>query len=136
MGVALATTACSLSVIKLNPFPTGAAGGLGTKKGVRTEVVTESRNETGIGTEKILMVGKVQERPEDTENAPGVETGTRNGQGPAKWSGTETDTADLASVSLQALLCVSLSDMFTLLQFPQYTNVLNHIPIVYLSYWP
>lgn len=104
MGVALATMACSLSVIKLSPFPAGAAGGPGTKRGVRTEVVTESRNETGIGTEKILTVGKVQERPEDTENAPGAETGTGNGQGPGKQSGPETDTADLASVSLQALI--------------------------------
>lgn len=113
MGVALATTACSLSVIKLNPFPAGAAGGLGTKKGVRTEVETESRNETGIGTEKILMVGKVQERPEDTENAPGVETGTGNGQGPGRRSGTETETADLASVSLQALLCFIIRHVYT-----------------------
>lgn len=62
--------------------------------------MTESRIETGIGTEKILMVGKVQERPEDTENAPGVETGTGNGQGPGRRSGTETDTADMASVSV------------------------------------
>lgn len=103
MGGAFATTACSLSVIKLNPCPAGAAGGPGTKRGVRTGVVTGSRNETGIGTEKILMVGRVQGRPEDTESAPGAETGTGNGQGPGRWSGTETDTADLASVSLQAL---------------------------------
>lgn len=118
--------ACSLSVIKLNPFPAGAAGGRGTKKGVRTEAVTESRNETGIGTEKILMVGKVQERPEDTENAPGVETGTGYGQGPGRRSGTETETADLASVSLQALLCDSLSDMFTLLVFTIHKCIKSH----------
>lgn len=67
-----------------------------------TEVVTESKNETGIGTEKILTVGKVQEHHEDTENAPGVGTGTRNGQGHGNRSATETDTANLVSVSLSA----------------------------------
>lgn len=123
-------TACSLSVIKLSLFPAGAAGGLGTKTGVRTEVVTESRNETGIGTEKILMVGKVQERPEDTENAPGVETGTGIGPGPGKWSGTETDTAELASVSLQANSNSALSFLIRHVSFPQYIHVLNHILIV------
>lgn len=64
--------------------------------------MTESKNETGIGTEKIHTVGKVQEHHEDTENAPGVGTGTRNGQGHGNRSATETDTANLVSVSLSA----------------------------------
>lgn len=74
------------------------------------EVVTESRNETGIGTEKILTVGKVQEHHEDTENAPGVETGTRTGQGHGTGNGTETDTANVCRGTLK----VSFIGMFSL----------------------
>lgn len=104
-----AMTACCLRVTHLTRFPTGAAVGHGTKKGVMTEVATESKNETGIGTEKILMVGKVQEHHEDTENAPGVETGTRTGQGHRTGNGTETDTANVCL----GMLKVSFIGMFS-----------------------
>lgn len=87
---------CVFKSYYLAPFSTGAAVGRGTKRGVTTEVVTESRIETGIGREKILTVGKAQERREDTENAPGVETGTRTGQGHGTENDTETDTANLS----------------------------------------
>lgn len=90
--LALATAACCPDLFKPTLSPAGAAVGLGTKKGVTTEVATETV--TGIATEKTLMVGKVQEHHEGTENAPGAETETRDGQGRGKGSGTETDTAN------------------------------------------
>lgn len=93
--LALALAACCLEVTHLIPFPTGVAVGPGTKKGVTTDVVTESKNETGIGTERILTVGKVQERHEGTENTPGAQTGKRTGRGHGTGNGTETDTANL-----------------------------------------
>lgn len=80
--------------------------------------MTESKNETGIGTEKIRTVGKVQEHHDDTENAPGAEIGTRTGQGHGTGNGTETDTANLCCgiikvsfVGMILLKCKSLVTM-------------------------
>lgn len=96
------------SVTHLTPFPTGAAVGHGTKKGVMTEVATESKKETGNGTEKILTAGTVQEHHVDTENAPGAETGTRTGQGHGKGNGTETDTANLCRGMLKVSFVIKI----------------------------
>lgn len=93
--LALATAAGCLQVTHMAPFPTGAAVGPGTKKGVTTEVVTGSKSESGIGPGRILTVGKVQGRHDDTENAPGAETGRRTGPAHGTGNGPETDTASL-----------------------------------------
>lgn len=104
MELALTTAAPGLWVTHLTPFPTGAAVARGTRKGV----ATESKNETGTGTEKTLTVGKVQEHHEDTEIAPGAETETRTGHGHGTGSGTETDTANVC----RGMLKVSVVGVF------------------------
>lgn len=65
----------------------------GMKRGTMTEVVTESESVIEIATEKILLIGKVQEHLEDAENGLGV----GNGKGT---NITETDTANLVILPL------------------------------------
>lgn len=67
------------------------------KRGTVTEVVTESESGIEIATEKILLIGKVQEHLEDAENGLGVGTGTGTGKGTDI---TETDTANLVTLPL------------------------------------
>lgn len=80
-------------------FSAGVAVVLGKTKETGTGVATESVKENV--TEKILLVGKLQERLEDTDNAPGAGRGKRNA--PENGRGreiTETDTANLVSPPL------------------------------------
>lgn len=87
---------------------TGAGVVPGTKKETATGVVAGSEsvieNVIENGTKTIPLAGRVQECPEDTENVPGVEEGTRSERGNRNGKGTETtetteitetDTADL-----------------------------------------
>lgn len=86
------------------PFSAGVAVVLGKTKGSGTGVATESvsviENATGSGTEKILLLGTLQECLEDIDNAPaagrGIRSAPENGKGTES---TETDTADLVSLS-------------------------------------
>lgn len=84
------------------------------KTGTVTGVVTESESVIEIVTEKILLVGKVQEHLEDAENALGVGKGTRNVHGNGT-ENTETDTANLVSFPLNyTLLLLHPSDLFSI----------------------
>lgn len=74
---------------KITPFFPGVIAVPGMKRG--TEVVTESEDDNEIVTEKILVIGKVQEHPEDAETGLGVGTGNGTETGTDI---TETDTAN------------------------------------------